>query len=546
MSFKTAIRNLIFESAEPKQDQRANLEDPTTSLSSPAAFATVFPSADTSSGELVSEQTALNISTVYTCVRIIAENIGSLPLQVKQTTSSGTRIANDHSLAFLLCHAPNPEMSVSVFLETFVANMALTGNGYAEIIRAKSGDVLELYPRAAQITSPVRLKDGSLAYEITESSTTKRTVAAANMLHVPLFGLDGLKGLSPIGQQRGSLGLTIAAQKHGSRYFGNGSRPGGLLTSKGGSLNPAQAQILKDSWEQLQGGINQGRIAVLPGDFEYTALGLSNQDSQFLETRAFQRAEIASWYRIPTHMVGDTTRMSNSNHEQASLSLIQDCLLPYLNKITAEMQRKLLPPTGRMLSQYSIAFDLTERLKPDLQTTLQAISVGRQWGIYSINDGRRILNLDPIGPQGDVYLEPVNMLDAEKFADWTPQQPAPKPTEQKSYAPLIRDGLGRLATRQNRPTEAFQSIFGPTLQAIADSLITEARERFNLPVDWTPNTPKIIADCLKSVEHRSASWSHDHEATAADETQRIYKALRTNIWRDAAAADALKDIADAA
>jgi hypothetical protein len=340
----------------------------------------------------------------------------------------------------------------------------------------------------------------------------------------------------------------MAAQKHGSRYFSNGSRPGGMLAPKG-SLTAQQGQQMKEYWEQQAGGINQGRIAILPSDWTYTALGMSLEDSQFLETRSFQRDEIAALFRVPSHMVGNNTRMSNSNAEQAALSLVTDCLQPYIVKIEQEMQRKLLPATGQVVSKFTIKFDLTERLRTDLKTTLASLAIGRQWGFYSINDGRNILGLNPIGPEGDVFLEPLNALDAKKFADWMPLlPPPPKGTETKatSFIPLIRDSVGRLSTRAQKTTETFSSIFGPSLSAIAKALTVEARKAFTLPDDWQPATDKIITECLKSIEHRSAAWAGDADATAIDESNRIFKALRVNIFRDAGAALALQDTSNAA
>jgi HK97 family phage portal protein len=177
---------------------------------------------------------------------------------------------------------------------------------------------------------------------------------------------------------------------------------------------------MKAAWEQMASGINQGRIAILPSDWSYTQLGLSLEDSQFLASRAFSRNEIGALFRVDPHYLGDTKRQSNSNHEQTSLSLLQETLQPYITKIEQELNRKLLPPTGRVRSVFKIAFDFTERLRTGLKSTLDAIAVGRQWGILTANEGRERIGLNPVGPEGDVLYSPINMMDSARFPEWFP------------------------------------------------------------------------------------------------------------------------------
>jgi HK97 family phage portal protein len=156
---------------------------------------------------------------------------------------------------------------------------------------------------------------------------------------------------------------------------------------------------------------------------KYLQLSLSMADAAFLESRAFSRNEIAAIFRLDPHHIGDTTRQSNANAEQASLNLIQETMQPYLSKIATEFNRKLLPMSGRKRSAYTIRFDLTERLRTDLKTTLETLALGRQWSIMSVDEARKQLGLNPVGGElGNSLMSPVNMMNAKLWQDWQPQK----------------------------------------------------------------------------------------------------------------------------
>jgi HK97 family phage portal protein len=429
MQIRNALRTLVSSDADfTRLDLRTSLESPAVPLSAPAAFSMMFSGEPTVSGEIVSERTALEISTVYSCVRLIAESIAALPFKVMRSDDKGRTEALDHTLSYLLSTQPNPEMSASTFFETLVGCIALTGNGYVEIEQDTKGNVLAFWPLHPFLTTPIREANGALAYKTSDGMANgkSRVLKAADVIHVPLFSLDGLKGLSPVGLHRQTLGLAQATLKQGARFFGNGSRPSGLLTPKSGSLTPTQGQQLRENWEAQAAGVNQGRIAVLSSEFDYTQLGMSLEDSEWLASRGYSRNEIAALWRVDPHYLGDTTRQSNSNHEQASLALLQETLHPYMVKIEQEFRRKLLPPTGRVQSTYTLRFDVTERLRTDLKTTIESLAIARQWSLITANEGRQQLGYNP-SPEGDVFLAPVNMIDARRFPEWMPaMKPTPK------------------------------------------------------------------------------------------------------------------------
>jgi HK97 family phage portal protein len=430
-------------------------ENPSTSLTAIAKW--LNSGNQTVSGEQINEHISLQVTTVQTCIKVLSESVASLPCILYEETGKGRIEAFSNPLHYILKTEPNDEMSSFTFWETMVACNALTGNGYAKIAWTGAKQVGELYPLNPLMTEPYRLPTGKLAYRTRQGMTANgepvddkmntewHHIDAADILHFRLFSLDGLVGLSPITLARQALGLTRAAEKFGAKFFGNGSKPGGVLTGPS-DLDDPQLKEAKQAWEAAQGGSNQGRVAVLGGEWKYTQIGLSPEDSQFLATRVFQRAEIAAMYRVPAHMAGDTSKISNSSYEQMTLSFVSDTLRPILTRIESELNRKLLPQLGRKANKYFVKFDLAERLRSDHATTMAGISVGRQWSLLSVDEGRIALGMNPIGD--DTRLAPVNMMNADLIATQTqvpnggtpgtgePTVDSPPPPTPKKVTPL--------------------------------------------------------------------------------------------------------------
>jgi HK97 family phage portal protein len=523
------------------------LDNPSVSLASPAIWAWINQGNPSASGELVNEVSALQVTTVYACVRTIAESIASLPLKLYERLPKGRQEAADAPLYDLLAYEPNPEMTAFSFVETLSGCLALTGNCFAQIVRNGAGQPSALYPLHPLKTTPVRLPDGSLAYKTSDGETlgSARVLSSDDVLHVPLFCFDGLKGLSPIQQARETIGLSRAAEKFGARFFGNGSRPSGVLSSES-DMDEQQQESVRESWAAANAGVNQNRTAVLPGKWTYQQIGLSPEDSQFLATRQFQRTDIAALFRVPSHMVGDTSRLSNSNHEQQSLQFVTDTLRPYLCRFEQEIIRKLLPDTGRNSGRYFVQFDVRERLRGDFATTMQGFATGKQWGWYTTNMILEDLGENPVGPEGDVLWAPVNMTNAKNLVN-----PSAPPTPDQSerailsqYAPafisLFRDAVGRATARTQRSIDSLSAIFTPLLVSISAVFIDAARAQFSLTDTWNPATDKLIREHLKSIEKRAAGWTADKaDEITGLELQKAVRALHINIYRDAGAAVAL-------
>ena len=380
----------------------------------------------TTSGKPVNEHTAMQMTAVYSCVRILAEAVAGLPLHLYKYTASGSKEkALSHPLYFLLHDEPNPEMSSFVFRETLMTHLLLWGNAYAQIIRNGKGEVIALYPLMPNRMSVDRDSSGALYYTYTRYSDEAPkmngmtvTLRPSDVLHIPGLGFDGLVGYSPIAMAKNAIGMAIACEEYGAKFFANGAAPGGVLEHPGTIKDP---QKVRDSWNAAyQGSSNSHRVAVLEEGMKYQPIGISPEQAQFLETRKFQINEIARIFRVPPHMVGDLEKSSFSNIEQQSLEFVKYTLDPWVIRWEQAISRSLLRPDEKKL--YFAKFNVDGLLRGDYVSRMNGYATARQNGWMSANDIRELENLDRIPPElgGDLYLINGNMTklaDAGIFAN---------------------------------------------------------------------------------------------------------------------------------
>jgi len=360
----------------------------------------------TSSGKTVNELTAMQTTAVYASVRILAETIASLPLHTYKYTSGGKEKAVSHQLYYLLHDEPNPEMTSFVFRETLMSHLLLWGNAYAQIIRDGRGKVLTLYPLLPDRMTVDRTSSGQLYYEY-RKDTGYVILRPEEVLHIPGLGFDGLIGYSPIAMAKNAIGMAIATEEYGAKFFANGANPGGVLEHPGVVKDPAR---IRESWNAVyQGSGNAHRVAVLEEGMKFQPIGIPPEQAQFLETRKFQINEIARIFRIPPHMIGDLEKSSFSNIEQQSLEFVKYTLDPWVVRWEQAMQRALLSSGEK--KDYFIKFNVDGLLRGDYQSRMNGYAVGRQNGWMSANDIRELENLNRIPEElgGDLYLINGNM-----------------------------------------------------------------------------------------------------------------------------------------
>ena len=375
---------------------------------------------NSTSGKRVNERTAMQMTAVYSCVRILSEAVASLPLQFyRYTENGGKEKAVDHPLYFLLHDEPNLEMTSFVFRETLMTHLLLWGNAYAQIIRNGRGEVIALYPLMADRMYVDRDEKGQLYYEYTlcsdDSPTMKGSVVRLSpyeVLHIPGLGFDGLVGYSPIAMAKNAIGMAMACEEYGAKFFANGAAPSGVLEHPGTIKDPSR---VRESWQRMFGGSgNANKVAVLEEGMKYTPISISPEQAQFLETRKFQLDEIARIFRVPPHMIGDLEKSSFNNIEQQSLEFVKYTLDPWVSRWEQSMVRSLLSREEK--KQYFIKFNVDGLLRGDYQSRMNGYATARQNGWMSANDIRELENLDRIPAEqgGDLYLINGNMT---KLAD---------------------------------------------------------------------------------------------------------------------------------
>nr|DAW55516.1 MAG TPA: Portal [Caudoviricetes sp.] len=378
-----------------------------------------------SAGKNVNERSAMQMTAVYSCVRILAEAVAGLPLHLyRYKEDGGKERAIDNNLYHLLHDEPNKEMSSFIFRETLMTHLLLWGNAYAQIIRNGKGEVVALYPLMPNKMQVDRDENGELYYIYTRSSEEAKTMEGAtvyltprDVLHIPGLGFDGLVGYSPIAMAKNAIGLAIATEEYGAKFFANGAAPSGVLEHPGTIKDPSR---LRENWNSTFGGsANSGKVAVLEEGMKYTPISISPEQAQFLETRKFQIDEIARIFRVPPHMVGDLEKSSFSNIEQQSLEFVKYTLDPWVIRWEQSLSRALLSEDEKR--KYFFKFNLEGLLRGDYESRMSGYATARQNGWMSANDIRELENLDKIPAEdgGDLYLINGNMLPLNKAGAYT-------------------------------------------------------------------------------------------------------------------------------
>ena len=384
-----------------------------------------FMMGGSTSGKKVNERSAMQMTAVYACVRILSESIASLPVHLYQYESEGNKAkAVKHPLYRILHDEPNPEMTSFVFRETLMTHLLLWGNAYAQIIRNGKGEVIGLYPLMPNRMTVDRNSNSQIIYQYqmqdSDAHTGKTgnvTLKPSDVLHIPGLGFDGLVGYSPIAMAKNAIGLSIATEEYGARFFANGATPGGILEFPGTVKNP---ESIRESWNKGFSGNNAHKVAILEEGMKYTPISISPEQAQFLETRKFQIDEIARIFRVPPHMVGDLEKSSFSNIEQQSLEFVKYTLEPWIIRWEQSLNRALL--TEKEKPDYFVKFNVDGLLRGDYQSRMNGYAIARQNGWMSANDIRSLEQLDLIPDELGVNLYLINgnmtkLQDAGIFAN---------------------------------------------------------------------------------------------------------------------------------
>lgn len=407
----------------------------------------------TAAGLSVTPERALQVGAVYSCVRLLAESGSGLPVGLFRRAGTGRQRVEDHPLVPLVTDQANPTLDSAEFWRLIFAWMLLRGNAYAYVERGTWGDPLGLWPIAPTSVEPGRGGGGQLLYRVELASDEyapirekNGVVSGEDLLHYRALGL-GVEGLSPIGLARQSVATSFAASSYIGRFFQNDASPGGIV-SVPGALTDTQYERLTEQWRDRHEGFSRAhRLAVLEAGAKWERVGLAPADAAFLDIHRLGRKDIAAMYNIPAFMVGDDTATTwGSGIEQMSLGYVIYALMPWL--VRAERVTRRLHGGDRNLY---LRFDPDGLLRGDLGARYEAYAKGRQWGWLSVNDIRAKEDEDPI-EDGDLYLQPVNMVPAGTLPAPTPEPAPPVDPEEDPLVDPASTG-GRRAYRARPPAE---------------------------------------------------------------------------------------------
>lgn len=381
-------------------------------------------------GVVVNEQTAMQFTAVYSCIQVLAQTLASMPIILYRDKkvgdkSSGKDRASDHPLYDILKTAPNKEIPSMYLKETMMGHICSSGNGYAQIQRNRRGEVLGLNLLPWTATDVKRNRD---TYEIEYSTNDRgKTVKLdpSEVLHIPGLGFDGVKGYSPIRMAMEAIGLGMAAEEFGSSFFGNGANAGGVVEYEDRMSAEAKTEFRKSFMEKYGGLSKSNSVLFLENGSKYTKVAIPNNEAQFLETRRFQKEEIASMYRVPLHLIQDLERSTNNNIEHQSLEFVMFTMLPWFTRWEQFINFKCLTKEERQKG-YFAEFLINALLRGDTEARAKMLHLMRQDGVINADQWRELENMNPQEDgQGKHYLINGNMTSVETAAKQPPRQ-APK------------------------------------------------------------------------------------------------------------------------
>jgi HK97 family phage portal protein len=389
-----------------------------------AKLVSMLSGRETYTGRAIDDVSAMQISTVFACVRLLSQTMGTLPLGVYTRDDSGNAKKVDHELADVLVDTPNEDMTSQEYVEALTTNLSLRGNGYALVDRSASGRVTRLYPMVSADVQPMRDKLSRVVYKV---AGEKDPLPADRVWHVKGFGSNGLVGLSPIGAAAQAMGLALTMEEFSARFFGNGARMSGVVKAKEW-LTEEQRPVAKALIDEMYSGAsNAHKTMLLEGGMDYTQLSVTPEEAQFLLTRGFSVKEICRFFGVPPHMVADLEKSAFTNIEQQSQDFVTTGMLPLARRFEQSGARRLLSLAER--KRLFLRFNFEGLLRADSAARAALYGVFLDKGVSTRNEVRALENWPRSDAKGmDDFTVQAQMVPIEKLgqapATATPATPA--------------------------------------------------------------------------------------------------------------------------
>lgn len=364
------------------------------------------PTADNTT---IDANTAMSFTAVFACNRVLSETLASCPIFLYEKDSKGNRVQVTDAPEYQLMHyTPNPEMTPGQFKETGMSNMNLGGNFIAQKVFNLHGDLLELRPILwNRVRIDIDKDTGKLLYFI-DGKTEPKT--RDEILHIPGLTLDGYVGVTPLTYAALTIDIGLSQDKFERNFYLNRASTSGIFQYPNELGDEAFKRLKKDIKKNYTGLSNAGVPMILEGGGQFKEVTMKLTDAQFLESKRFRIEDVCRIFRIPLHLVQDLTRSTNNNIEHQSLEFIVYTMLPWFKRWEENLNLQLLSNESKRKNRY-FEFKVDALLRGDAETRASAYAQGRQWGWLSVNDIRRLENMDPI-ENGDIYLQPLNMSEA--------------------------------------------------------------------------------------------------------------------------------------
>lgn len=368
------------------------------------------------SGETVTEETVLTYGAVWNAVNLYAGAISTLPLHLLRKKGRNTVHEIEEPLYRVLHDRFNPYMDARIGREVMMSHVLLWGNAYAEIVRNGFGEVTSLWPITPNRIRPV-LKDSVFFYEV-QVDTDTIPMSFDKILHIPGLGFDGLQGYSVVAMARKSLGLGMALDTFGALYFGQGTHLGRVFSHPSSLSDKARGNLEKSLAGTHEGLAKAHKIIILEEGMKTEKIGIPPEDSQFLESRQFQIADVARWFNLPPHKLKDLSKSSFNNIESEQLSYVIDSILPWLVRFEQGYNCRLLTEKEQYKKNMFFRHNVDGMLRGSPQTRAEYYRVMFNIGAMSINDIREKEGWDAV-EGGDERFIPLNMFPLSKIEQYT-------------------------------------------------------------------------------------------------------------------------------
>mgnify|MGYP000373199529 CR=1 FL=1 len=504
-------------------------------LNSPEAREFLVGTQSTVAGVSVTAQTAMKYPPYWRAVNLISSDVAKIPLHLYQAGDGNRTRAVEHPGYPLLRRNPNEYQTAGVFKKTLQFHKLHFGNGYAYISRDRNAKPLDMTILSPTDTVPVMTERG--LFYTTNIGSEQLKFPARDVFHLKGLSFDGLIGYSVIDLMADALGLGIAAREYGARFYGQGSNASGILMIPGNVNKDVAKNIIKD-WNEMATAMTRAhKVAVLQGGVTWQPTTIDPQKAQAIETRQFEVREVSNITGVPPHKLGDDTRTSHNSLENENQSYLDDCLDHHLCNWEEEAGDKLLTEQEKADDSHYFEFNRAALLKTDIKTRFEVYNIARGIGVYSANDIRRKENEEPIGEQGDVYLVPANMFNAQDVADG--KHTPPDPNADPKQAADMAEKLKQKAKACKRLRIANESLIAQQ-KALQDAFETEnvnATEQIQVLADKIADNEAKLAEKQAEVEQiRESIVARCQPAFRAMLKDRLERlgAVEANQIRDAA------------